>query len=355
MRGAAARRHSLPMQDSLFDEPPPDRSAEGPAPRRPKARVAPARIDDEHRRLHAALPARLRLGTSSWNFTGWAGLVWERHYPEATLSRHGLGAYAQHPLLRTVSLDRVFYRPLSAAEYAAYAHVVPEDFRFVVKAPSSITDAMIRGEGGRALQPNATFLDPELAVHAFAVPALEGLCHRLGALNFQVSPLPAELLARPDALIERFAAMLRALPDLRAVAPEAAVSIELRDPALLTPSFAQMLRDVGATYCLGLHAKMPPPDEQLPMLRALWPGPLVCRWNLNRLHGAYGYAQAEQRYGDFDRLVDPDPETRSTLARVIVGTTGAGYPAYVTIDNKAEGSAPLSVIALATEIARQRT
>lgn len=343
------------MQDSLFDEPPSDRAADGPAPRRPRARVAPAPIDDEHRRLRAALPARLRLGTSSWNFTGWAGLVWDKRYPEATLSRHGLGAYAQHPLLRTVSLDRVFYRPLSSSEYAAYANVVPDDFRFVVKAPSSITDAMIRGEGGRALQPNPTFLDPDLAVHAFAVPTLEGLRHRLGALNFQVSPLPAELLARPDALCARFAAMLRALPELRTIAPEATVSIELRDPALLTPTFARMLRDVGATYCLGLHAKMPPIDDQLPMLRALWPGPLVCRWNLNRLHGAYGYVQAEQRYGDFDRLIDPDPDTRSALARVIVGTTGAGYPAYVTIDNKAEGSAPLSVIELARAVALSRS
>lgn len=344
------------MQDSLFHGAEPDEPAGRLAtPRRSRARVAPAPIDDEHRLLRAALPARLRLGTSSWNFTGWAGLVWDQRYPEATLSRHGLGAYAQHPLLRTVSLDRVFYRPLSSSEYAAYANVVPDDFRFVVKAPSRITDAMIRGDGGRALHPNTTFLDPDLAVQAFAVPALEGLRHRLGALNFQISPLPSELLARPDALIERFASMLRALPELRAIAPEAVVSIELRDPALLTPAFAQMLRDVGATYCLGLHAKMPPIDEQLPMLRALWPGPLVCRWNLNRLHGAYGYAQAEQRYGDFDRLIDPDPDTRSALARVIVGTTGAGFPAYVTIDNKAEGSAPLSVIALATEIARQRT
>jgi hypothetical protein len=32
---------------------------------------------------------------------------------------------------------------------------------------------------------------------------------------------------------------------------------------------------------------------------------------------------------------------------VIAGTTGAGHPAYVTINNKAEGSAPLSVLALA--------
>lgn len=338
------------MQDSLFDEPEEvDRSAP-PGARGSRPKVAPAAVDDEHRRLRAALPARLRLGTSSWNFTGWSGLVWDRRYPETALSRHGLPAYAQHPLLRTVSLDRVFYRPLSREQYAAYAAVVPDDFRFVVKAPSSITDAMIRGEGGRALQSNPTFLDPGLALRAFAEPALEGLRHRLGALNFQISPLPSQWLGHPAMLIERFAAMLRGLPDVRAIAPEAAVSIELRDASLLTPAFAQMLRDTGATFSLGLHAKMPAIEQQLPMLRALWPGPLVCRWNLNRMHGAYGYEQAEQRYGDFDRLVDPDPDTRTALAKVIAGTTDAGFPAYVTIDNKAEGSAPLSVVELARAV-----
>src|SRR3546814_5643648 len=85
------------------------------------------------------------------------------------------------------------------------------------------------------------------------------------------------------------------------------------------PAFTSTLRAAGATYCLGLHAKMPPIDEQLPILRALWPGPLVCRWNLHRRHGAYGYEAAKTLYGDFNALVDPDPQTRATLARVIAG------------------------------------
>src|SRR5690606_10463727 len=92
--------------------------------------------------LAAALPSALRLGTSSWHYSGWSGLVWDRDYPEATLSRHGLPAYARHPLFRAVGLDRSFYRPLTVAQ-------VPEDFRFVVKAPSVVTDALVRDESGR--------------------------------------------------------------------------------------------------------------------------------------------------------------------------------------------------------------
>ena len=48
---------------------------------------------------------QIRLGTSSWHFPGWAGLVWARAYSEAVVAKHGLAAYAQHPLLGTVSLN----------------------------------------------------------------------------------------------------------------------------------------------------------------------------------------------------------------------------------------------------------
>ncbi|OUM02934.1 DUF72 domain-containing protein [Variovorax sp. JS1663] len=347
------------MQDSLFDDlpqaAPPDpapAARKRPAPGEPKVRPAPP--DPSQQVLAQALPPQLRLGTSSWFFPGWAGMVWEGDYEQSVLSKHGLAAYARHPLFRSVSLDRSFYRPLTASQYAAYAAVVPEDFRFMVKAPSLVADALVRGEDGRGMQANPAFLDPGLAVQEFAAPALAGLGSKLGVLVFQLSPLPGPMLARLPELLERLRRMLLALPALRPQAPDAVVAVELRNPGLLTPELAGVLREAGATYCLGLHPKMPPIAGQLPMLRALWPGPLVCRWNLNRLHGAYGYEEAKKLYEPFDRLADPDPETREALARVIAGTTDAGQSAYVAINNKAEGSAPLSVLALAQALAMRR-
>lgn len=339
------------MQDPLFPDaetPPSDL----PARSRGRARgVEPAPSSATQLALRSRLPASLRLGTSSWSYPGWIGTVWAQEYSESKLSKQGLRAYAEHPLLRTVSLDRAFYRPLRVDQYAAYAAQVPADFRFVVKAPSLVADALIRGESGYGLQPNTQFLDSDLAVREFAQPALEGLRDRLGVLLFQLSPIPPLLLQDIPALLRRLGAMLQALPSLQELAPQAIVAVELRNAELVRPELAALLRSCGATYALGLHAKMPPIDAQLPLLRALWPGPLVCRWNLHRRHGAYGYEEAKRLYGAFDRLVDPDPETRNTLARVIAGTTGAGYPAYVTLGNKAEGSAPLSVAALAEAVA----
>ncbi len=341
------------MQDSLFadDAAPPEPKPTRPVrPRAGAAAITPVPPDPRHLELAAALPPTLRLGGSSWNYPGWKGLVWEGEHEAALLSRRGLPAYAEHPLMRTVCLDRSFYRALTASQYAGLAAQVPADFRFVVKAPSMVTDAQVRGENGKALQPNPLFLNAELAVQEFAVPALEGLGRRLGVLVFQLSPLPPPLLADVPALLQRIEALLLALPSLQAAAPDAVVALEVRDPALLVRPLADMLKHCGATFCLGLHAKMPPIAQQLPLLRALWPGPLVCRWNLNPVNGAYGYEDAEKRYEPFDRIQDPDPQTRELLARVVRATTAAGYPAYVTISNQAEGCAPLSIASLAEDI-----
>ena len=320
------------------------------APRKAARGVLPAPDGESWRALAAQLPAGLRMGVSTWSYPGWDGLVWDGVYDASTLSKKGLTAYGQHPLLRTVSLDRSYYRPMTAAQFAALAAQVPEDFRFVVKAPSLVTDALVRTEDGRGREPNPAFLNPELALREFVEPALEGLGSKVGALVFQISPLPMALLDRMPQVLEQLRTLLQALPPLASRAPDGVIAVEVRDPEWLTPEFASVLRNAGATYCLGLHPKLPPLADQLPLLRALWPTPLVCRWNLNEVHGPYGYEDAEKRYAPYDRLHDLDPATHEALAKVIVGITGRGQNAYVTISNHAEGCAPLTVQRLAEQV-----
>lgn len=316
-------------------------------------RVAPAaltaQLNEAAAALHARFGGRLRLGTSSWYFPGWAGLVWDREYPQPMLSRHGLPAYAAHPLLRTVSLDRALYRPMAADEYARLALQTPADFRFVVKAPAEVCDATRREpQTGAPVAPNPAFMDPELAVTLCARPAAAGLRDKLGVLVFQLSPLPARWLADEPAFHERLAAVWRAIrPEL----PEhTVIALELRDASLLTPALAQHLREHGVRSCLGLHDRLPAIDDQLPLHRAMWPGDLVCRWSLQR---GQRYAQARDRWAPFDKLQAPDVATRTTLARVAAATLNAGHSAFITINNKAEGSAPESVIELALALLAQ--
>ncbi len=298
------------------------------------------------------LPLDIRLGSSSWFFPGWRGLVYDGVHPQATLSRKGLEAYAQIPLLRTVSLDRTFYAPISAVDYARYASQVPEHFSFVVKAPAIVCDAVMRDEEGRGKVSNPHFLDAAIATREFVLPCLEGLKAKAGPLVFQVSPLPRTLVEDASLFIERLEAFFAALP--HALGTHRPIyALELRNPELLTPRLMRMLGRTDVRYCVGLHDRMPEVERQEAALRALdgeEPGPLVVRWNLHR---GFLYQAAKQRYEPFDRLVDQDGETRRALARMAATAYKAGRKVWITANNKAEGSAPLSVLELAREIARQ--
>lgn len=338
------------MQSSLFDPP----SLFPSPPPLPRQAVLPAALPAEWQALGAQLPNHLCLGTSSWSFPGWQGLVYGGEYSESKLSRHGLQAYSQHPILRAAGIDRSFYAPVPQADYAAYAKQVPSHFRFLVKAPSLVSDAMIRTPNGQGMQANPCFLDAQLASQEYVLPATQGLGRHCGPLVFQLSPLPAAWLQQPATLIQRLQAFFQALPPLNTqTTPAACYALELRDAALLTPRLIKMLRDCGVRYCLGLHARMPEIARQAAALALLdphLPGPLVVRWNL---HAGFRYEQAKAKYAPFNRLIDADPRTRSALATLAVNAIRAEQPVTIIINNKAEGSSPLSCFHLAHTIMDQ--
>ena len=286
-----------------------------PAPKRRARGVLPAPADQATLDLAADLPPQVRLGTSSWSFPGWRGIVYGDDYSNAKLARDGLTAYGAHPLLRSVSIDRSFYAPLSIADYLRYAQQVPDHFRFIVKAPASITDASVRGERGEPVAANPCFLNAQLAASEFVEPCLAGLGAKAGALVFQFPPLPDALVADPAVFVERLSAFLAALPALPPTPDGPCYAVEIRDASLLTPRFVRSLRAAGARYCVGLHARMPDPLRQAAALALMDgeapAGPLIVRWSL---HSGYRYEQAKARYEPFDQLVDEDPHTRDALA-----------------------------------------
>ncbi|MGA9915893.1 MAG: DUF72 domain-containing protein [Paraburkholderia sp.] len=317
-------------------------------PRKRRSRdVLAATPSPELLALAAELPPQVHLGTSTWSFPGWSGIVYGDDYSNSKLSREGLTAYGAHPLLRTVSIDRSFYQALTVTEYLRYAQQVPEHFRFIVKAPMTITDATVRAERGEPVSLNPCFLNAQMAIDEFVTPCLEGLGAKAGALVFQLSPLPDQMLAQPAVFIERLAGFLTALPKL----PEGTCyAIEIRDASLLTPRFIRTLKAAGVRYCVGIHARMPDPLRQaaaLALLDGEPAGPLIVRWSL---HGGFKYEQAKAKYEPFNQLVDEDPATRAALAELAARYALAGQPVVIAINNKAEGSAPLSCLELARAI-----
>jgi hypothetical protein len=71
------------------------------------------------------------------------------------------------------------------------------------------------------------------------------------------------------------------------------------------------------------------------------------------LRSGLGYEEAVRRYQPFSRIVDEDPANHERLADLAVESTLQGRQIIITANNKAEGSAPLTVFRLAETVARQ--
>lgn len=322
----------MDLQLGLFPDDPPTQ--------RPTA-VGPAPVDEALAEVRARLPGGLRLGTSSWSFPGWDGIVYDRRASQRVLSQEGLAPYAAHPLLRTVGVDRTYYRPMAAADLRAYADSVPADFRFLVKADRLVTSPQ-DPEGYGVRRANPLFLDPEYATTEVITPVVEGLGAKAGPILFQFSPIPPNLVGGRAAFLKRLAAFLDDLPDGPLYA------IELRTPAFLTEEYAALLLEREVAHCYTIHPAMAPLERQLHVIPPFYQPALVVRW---MLHGGLRYEVAKERYEPFNRLVDPDVATRELVAKTVLDAALAEKKAFVIANNKAEGSAPLTLLRLAERVA----
>ncbi len=318
-------------QLGLFGEPPP-------APRSPG--VSPHPPDAALLALAKRLPPGVFFGGSTWSYPGWAGLVYDREYSESKLAREGLGAYVKHPLLKAIGIDRTHYQPLPAEEFAAYAAQVPDDFRFLVKAHEECTLWRFPDRpryGVRRGQGNPLFLDPGYAVERVVSPAVAGLGSKLGAILFEFAP---QDLGRPAYFAADLAAFLSELPK----GPTYAV--ELRNRELLGTEYAAALAASGACHCFNIHPRMP----ELPAQRRIVaPGPkTILRWVVPR---GMTYEEAGTRFQPFDRLQREDLAERLAVAALVREAIAERREALVTINNTAEGCAPLSVEKIVEEIA----
>lgn len=285
------------------------------------------------------------MGTMSWSFPGWRGLVYGDSADPKLLADAGLTAYSKHPLLGTVEIDRSFYEPLPAQYFEGLSEQVPADFRFLVKAhedcsllrfPRHARYGKKQGDG------NARFMDPSYATDAVVGPSVEGLGPKLGAILFQ---FPPQDVGTPGAFAERLADFLQRLP--RGVT----YAVEIRNAELLTPAYARALEDAGAVHAHNVWGNMPSVRKQARLIPPVARRPLIVRWLMRR---GDDYEGARSRFLPFTRLVEPDLPNRRDIATLIAKALAHEVPALVVVNNKAEGSAPASIVELAGEIVRLR-
>jgi uncharacterized protein YecE (DUF72 family) len=285
-------------------------------------------------------PWPLFLGTSSWSFPGWTGFVYPPGLPAGELAARGLHWYARHPLLRAVGMDRSYYAPLTAGDYRAYAAQVPAGFRFIAKAervittpPGQLPDA--RGAAG-------AFLSAHRLLRTCIEPLLEGLGPGRAGLLLQFPPLGSSFRRDPAAFAAGLAGLLADLP------AGLDVFVEIRNGELLTVDYFAALAAAGAAHCHSVHPSAPPLAEQAALAGSTPAAPLLIRWNLQRDRR---YDEAKAEFSPFNRLAAPDPATREAAVELAVTALQSGRTVVILANNKAEGSAPLTLVEVARALA----
>jgi uncharacterized protein YecE (DUF72 family) len=160
---------------------------------------------------------KLWVGTSGYSYKPWLG----KFYPERLAAKEMLGYYAAR--LPTVEINNTFYRLPKENVLQSWAEKVPDEFRFVLKAPQRITHI-------KRLKDAEADVD-----YLFRVASVLG--PSLGAVLFQ---LPPHL--RKD--IERLKNFLSLL------AKESAVAFEFRHPSWFDDEVFACLKEHNRALCM---------------------------------------------------------------------------------------------------------
>ncbi len=290
-------------------------------------------------RLRAAIPDGIRFGTSSWTYPGWKGLVYQRDYPASGAGAEMLAEYAGYPLFGTVGIDSSFYTPLAEKTLGSYAAVLPEGFPCLSKVWDRITVhtfAKARNKV-RAGQPNPDFLNADLFLHEVWAPLREHFAGHTGPLLFEFQAIARENKVAPPEFAGWLDHFFSKLPK------DGRYGVEIRNPEFLTPAYFAVLREHDVAHVLSSWTRMPSIGMQLDLPGAITASFLVVRALLRP--GRY-YADAVDAFQPYDRIRDPNPELRSDLVRVVETAEQLRIPAYILVNNRAEGSAPRTIAAV---------
>ena len=297
----------------------------------------------EARALAEQLPPDLHFGTSSWSFPGWAGIVYSSERSTTSLAREGLREYAQHPLLTTVGIDRSYYAPVPIEDLRSYADQLPGGFRCCIKAPAGVTAFTLGPPGGRA-ERNADFLSTDRLESDLLEPLSAAFARHTGPIILEFPPFARALQLEPAAFLDRLDRFLGALPQ------GFEYCVELRDSRLLTAGYARMLAGHGVAHTFNHWSAMPALAEQAMVVAPEDPPFSVVRLLLKP--GTW-YEDQRDAFRPFNRIVEPDPAMRRTVVAIAGRALKRKKRVYILVNNKAEGSSPLTVLALARQLAEE--
>ena len=278
--------------------------------------------------------AQLRIGTCSWKYPSWQGMVYS-----APKGIDYLQEYAQR--YDTVEVDQWFWSRFSLGEVrlpnpahaAAYRAAVSDGFRFTIKAPNSITlTHLYKDAKSDPLVANPSFLSPRLM--ATFLRLLEPLHDVMGPIMCQFEYLNRQKMSSQEDFERQFAAFAEQIP------PGVPCALEVRNPKYMNASYFEFLSHSALIPVFLQGYWMPPIWEVYAQQRAH-----VLRQDtvVIRLLGPDRKGIEELTEKRWDKIVSSKDEELPRVVDVVNDLLNEGVDVYVNVNNHYEGSAPLTI------------
>jgi uncharacterized protein YecE (DUF72 family) len=288
----------------------------------------------------------VRFGTSTWTYEGWLGQVYRRQYAKSRFAQECLGEYCQYqhnhePLFRTVGNDATFYRPPTANQLRRYLNQIPEDFEMCCKVWEDITIPRYANQaryGVRSGQPNPRFLDAKLFNDLVLTPYREAQFERHAGpflFEFQRHGLSTE------DFVDKLDRFFNHLPkDFR-------YAVEIRNAGLLGPLYRSVLARHSVAHVYNHWSSMPPLLAQHQRMET-FTAPFTVLRLLTPLN--MSYEAAKKRAEPYNKIVGELPDMRRETVSLVKQAVAENRRAYVLVNNRSEGNAPLTVQALTEQL-----
>jgi uncharacterized protein YecE (DUF72 family) len=270
------------------------------------------------------MPFSLRVGTCSWKYPSWKGLVYSQSGGIDYLSEYA----ARY---NTVEVDQWFWAPPEPVTAEQYAAVTPDAFRFTIKLPNalSLTHSYPK-RGETALRPNPDFLS--VPVFQDTVSRLEALSSRIGMLMLQFEYLNRQKMDSQQEFLSHlgrfFDAVPRSLP----------FAVEPRNPYWINQRYFEFLQERGLSHVFLQGYHMHSIFEIWKRYRGLVHGSVVVR-----LHGPDRGGIEKETGEKWDRIVAPKDDELARLVDMMRDMRDRSLTVYLNINNHYEGSAPLTI------------
>lgn len=287
------------------------------------------------------------LGTSSWKYPGWRGMLYEEQryvyrgkFAESRFEKNCLTEYAE--VFKTVCVDAGYYRFPDHRYLEGLVAQVPPDFLFTFKVTDDITLKKFTNLprfGLKAGKANENFLNADLFAAAFVRP-FEPFKANIGMFIFEFSKFYPTDYALGRDFIADLDTFLGAIPK------GWNYGVELRNPNFLKPEYFAMLARHGAAHVFNSWAGMPPVSEQLALPES-FTSP-ACAGARFLLKPGRKYQEAVDRFSPYDQIKEPYPEARAAAVELIRQALlkTALCKLFLYVNNRLEGNALLTIMAI---------